>query len=102
MSLELLSNIDISKDIIQDGEYYCDATCKGLPKQQSAGYLKQVSYNDGTDTIFVMQTFRGLRNYGDKVLKAYERFAFPKESKLFNANGLDWMERRPGIYLQAL
>lgn len=70
-----------------------------MPVGQSAGYFKQVSYNDGTDDIFIMQQFKGLRNYGDKVLGDYERFAFPKEAKHFNAYGLGWKQRKPNTYL---
>ncbi len=101
MALTLLTGTDlfVAKDIT-DGEYYVDSTCTGLPRQQSAGYFKQVSYNDGSDDIFVMQEFRGLRAYGDTELGTYERFVFPKELAAgLNARKFAWQKRRPLVYL---
>jgi len=100
-SLTLLGSKDLNTPAtIDDGEYYVDTATSGLPRSQSAGYFKQVTYNDGSDDIFVLQEFRGLRAYGDKELGSYERFLFPKElSAGLNAKSLKWQRRVPLIYL---
>jgi len=100
MSLTLLTGADLdSASSITDGEYYVEAST-GLPRNQSAGYFKQVTYNDGSDDIFVLQEFKGLRSYGDTELGDYERFAFPKELGLgLNAKELKWQKRKPLVYL---
>ena len=101
MSLTLLASKDLNApSTITDGEYYVDATCTGLPRQQTVGYLKQITYNDGSDDILVVQEFRGLRAYGDIELGTYERFAFPKELAAgLNAKSFAWQKRRPLVYL---
>jgi len=101
MALSLLASKDLNApSTITDGEYYVDATCTGLPRQQSAGYFKQDTYNDGSDDIFVMQEFKGLRAYGDTELGTYERFAFPKELAAgLNAKSFAWQKRKPLVYL---
>lgn len=104
MGLELLSGVDFdAPETIQDGEYYVDYTCTGYPRHQSAGYFKQLTYNDGTDLIFVIQEFNGLRSYGDTELASYERFVFPKElAEGKNAKKLQWQKRRPLVYLDEI
>jgi len=101
MSLTLLASKDLNApSTIIDGEYYVDVTCTGLPRQQTVGYLKQITYNDGSDDILVVQEFRGLRAYGDIELGTYERFAFPKELAAgLNAKSFAWQKRRPLVYL---
>ena len=100
-ALTLLTGADLDKPSgIADGEYYVEAST-GLPKGQSAGMLKQSTYNNGTDDIFVLQEFKGLLNYGDKELATYERFAFPKELAAgLNAHALIWHKRRPQTFLR--
>jgi len=103
MALALLTGIDlnIAKNIT-DGEYYVENST-GLPRKQSAGYFKQVTYNDGSDDIFVLQEFRGLRAYGDKELASYERFAFPKElAQGLNAKEFRWQKRKLLTYLDEM
>jgi hypothetical protein len=99
MSLTLLDGKDINTDVIADGEYYVE-NCTGIPINQSAGYLKQTSYNDGSDVIFVAQYFRGLLHYGDRELASYERFLYPKELALEgkDAASVGWMRRIPLTY----
>ena len=100
-SLTLLGAKDLNDPAtIDDGEYYVDNTASGLPKGQTAGYFKQLSYNDGTDDIFLVQEFKGLLRYGDTELATYERFYFPKEAALgLHAKALMWQKRRPLVYL---
>ncbi len=103
-SLTLLGAKDLNApSTIDDGEYYVDATTTGLPKGQSAGYFKQMTYNDGSDDIFLFQEFKGLLNYGDTELADYERFYFPKEAAAgLHAKSLRWQKRRPLVYLDEL
>ncbi len=103
MALTLLTGVDLNiAKGITDGEYYVEAST-GLPRNQSAGYFKQVTYNDGSDDIFVLQEFRGLRAYGDAELSTYERFYFPKEFALgLNAKKFRWQRRKPLTYLDEL
>ncbi len=100
MALDLLTGADLNDPAaITDGEYYVEAS-DGLPKNQSAGYFRQATYNDGSDDIFLIQEFKGLRNYGDTELSDYERFLFPKELSLgLSAKALTWQKRRPLVYL---
>jgi len=103
MALALLTGADlnIAKNIT-DGEYYVEAS-DGLPRNQSAGYFKQETYNNGSDDIFVIQEFKGLRSYGDTELATYERFAFPKELAAgLNAKKFRWQKRKPLIYLDEI
>jgi len=100
MALANLTGADLNDPAsITDGEHYVTAS-SGLPRFQSAGYFKQVTYNDGSDDIFVLQEFRGLRAYGDKELASYERFAFPKElAQGLNAKEFRWQKRKLLTYL---
>jgi len=92
------ANLDAPASLA-DGQFYCNSDCLGMPRYQSAGYFSQETYNDGSDDILVVQTFKGLLNYGDRVLATYERFIFPKEiADGKRAAGPSWAKREAGTY----
>jgi hypothetical protein len=94
-SLVALKDTDLNSLNIADGDYYCDSSNSGLPEGQSAGRFQQASYNDGTNLIYIEQTFTGLLHYGQTELSRYRRFLFGKEViEGNNAISTEWVRDR--------